>query len=60
MPSNPKDSKWRSTPANKRARKAINLTLSDEARDKLDRLESVYGSRSAAAEAGIMLLPEKE
>lgn len=60
MPSNPKTSKWRSAPAALRNRKAINLTLSEEARAKLDRLADVYGSKSAVVEAALEQLPEEK
>jgi hypothetical protein len=48
------DPKWNHTPNDLRKRKNIGLTLSDEAREKLDRLAERYGSRSAAVEALVM------
>jgi hypothetical protein len=54
MSSNPKTSPWYSTPKSKRHRKGIEVTISDEAREKLDRLAAQYGSRSAAVEALIL------
>lgn len=50
MAGNPKGSKWWNTPQGLRKRKHLKLTLSDEARAKLDRLAIRYGSRSAAVE----------
>lgn len=38
MPGNPKDSPWRSTPRSKRKRKPLAITLSDDARLRLDAL----------------------
>lgn len=43
-----------------RKRKLVAFTLSDEARAKLERLASEYGSKSAVVEAGVMALPEKK
>ncbi len=51
---NPATSKWYSTPKDKRGNKTIGLTISDEARAKLDRLGARYGSRSAAVEKLIL------
>ena len=50
---NPKGSPWRSTPRDKRHRKPITLTLSDEARERLDEL-APDGTRSAFVEDLIM------
>jgi hypothetical protein len=55
---NPKDSKWRSPSQALRKRKAVTLTLSDEARAKLVRLGPEYGGQSAVADAAILALPE--
>ncbi len=54
MSGNPKKSPWYSTPKAKRVRKGIELTITDEAREKLDRLADRYGSRSAAVEKLIL------
>ncbi len=48
---NPKASAWYSTPNAKRRRKGVELTLSDEAREKLKRLAKKRGvSMSAVVE----------
>jgi len=55
MPSNPKESKWYATPKEARNRKPIGITLSDEARDRLDRMAKARKqSRSAVIEEMIM------
>jgi hypothetical protein len=55
MPSNPKESKWYSTPKEDRSRKPIGVTLSDEARDRLDRMAKARKlSRSQVIEDLIM------
>ena len=55
MPSNPKESKWYSTPKAARQRKPIGITLSDEARDRLDRMAKARKlSRSEIIEEMIM------
>lgn len=55
MSSNPKDSPWYSTPRNARKRRGVEVTLSDEARAKLDKLvKKSKTSRSAVVEALIM------
>ncbi len=51
---NPTTSKWYATPEANRVRKSIELSLSDEARAKLERLGARYGSRSAAVEKLIL------
>lgn len=54
MASNPKTSKWYATPNALRARKNMTVTLSADARAKLELLAPQYGSRSAAIEALVM------
>ena len=55
MPSNPKESQWYSTPKAARQRKPIGITLSDEARDRLDRMSKARKvSRSQVVEDLIM------
>ncbi len=56
MPGNPKDSPWRSTPQDKRKRKRIELTLSAEARERLEVL-APGGLRSAFVEGLILSCP---
>ena len=53
MTGNPKASPWYNTPRAKRRRRTLEITLSDEARAKLDRLarDEYEGNRSAAVEA---------
>lgn len=55
----PKTSPWESTPQGKRKRKKVQITLSDEARAKLDRLAKAPGMRSAVVEGLIMEAKEK-
>lgn len=59
MTSNPKTSKWYSTPNTRRNRKRFEVTVADETLAALDELESVYGSRSAAVDEAIKLLAAK-
>lgn len=59
MPGNPKDSKWRNTSDAKRHRKHVNLTLSEEAHEKLDRLAVKAGGKSAAVEQLIIEAPDE-
>ncbi len=49
MTGNPKGSPWRSTPQRLRHRKSLVLTISDEARERLDLLAPA-GTRSAFVE----------
>jgi predicted transcriptional regulator len=42
------------TPNERRGRKMVTITLSDAAREALDRLAKIAGNRSAAAEAAIL------
>lgn len=51
--SNPKDSKWFSTPAVNRKRRELKLTLSDEARAALEEMAGA-GGRSALVDKLIM------
>jgi hypothetical protein len=61
MPGNPKDSEWYSTPRGKRVRKGIEVTLSDEARDRLERMAKARKvSRAAVIEALIMATPIRD
>jgi hypothetical protein len=53
MTSNPTDSEWYSTPRDKRKRKGVELTLSAEARKRLDSLAKGT-TMSAVVEALIM------
>ncbi len=53
MASNPTESEWYSTPRAKRTRKGVEVTLSPEARKKLDALAK-GSSMSAVVEALIM------
>ena len=53
MTSNPTDSEWYSTPRDKRKRKGVELTLSPEARKRLDSLAKGT-TMSAVVEALIM------
>jgi hypothetical protein len=50
---NPKQSKWYATPRDARKRKKIEISLSDEAREKLDRL-AAGGHRSPVIERLIL------
>jgi len=59
MTSNPKTSRWRSTPQALRCRKAVTFTLSDEARARLEEL-APDGTRSAYVEGLIMDAEPKE
>lgn len=55
MAGNPKSSEWYSTPRDRRARKGVEVTLSDEARARLDAIAKKRGeTRSAIVEALIM------
>ena len=61
MAGNPKDSPWYATPQEARRRKAVILTLSDEARARLDALAEQRGtSKSALVEALIASATEDE
>jgi len=53
MTSNPTDSEWYSTPRDKRKRKGVEVTLSPEARKRLDALAKGT-TMSAVVEALIM------
>ena len=56
---NPPTSKWYSTPEAERHRKHLQITLSDEAQEKVSRLAAAAGgSRSAVIEALIMAAAE--
>lgn len=58
MPGNPKRSKWRVTPQDARNRKMVAITLSDEARERLERLADEHGlTKSMLVEALIMAAP---
>lgn len=57
MGGNPKSSPWRNTPRDARKRKKLEISLSDEAREKLDRL-AAGGHRSAVIERLILDAPE--
>ncbi len=55
MPGNPKDSEWYATSQENRARKLVSFTLSDEARERLERLaKKRKASKSSVVEALIM------
>ena len=56
MTGNPKESPWRSTPQAKRLRKALQLTISDAARQRLELL-APEGRRSEFIEGLIMAAP---
>lgn len=61
MAGNPKDSPWYSTPRTERRRKGIEVTLPDEALERLERLARARKlSRSAVIEALIMEAPIRE
>lgn len=58
MAGNPKRSKWFSIPQKKRVRKMISVTLSDDARKRLDKLAKNRGThKSAVVEALILAAP---
>ena len=58
MAGNPKSSEWYSTPKDKRKRKGIEVTLSDEARERLDALADQHNvSRSVMVEQLIVSAP---
>ena len=59
MSEGPKDNKWYVTPNAARKRKKIQVTLSDEAREKLERL-SKGGFQSHVVECLILDAPEKK
>lgn len=56
MTGNPKSSPWYTTPRPKRKRRGLEITLSDEAREMLERLAARWcdGNKSACVEALIM------
>lgn len=54
----PGQGKWASTPRERRKRKGLFLTISDEARAKLDRIAG-EGLRSALVEKLILEMPEQ-
>lgn len=57
-PPNPKDSQWYSTPAGARKRKPFTITLSDEAKARLEKQARARGvSRSQVLEALVMAAP---
>ncbi len=58
MTGNPKQSKWYATPRTARKRKKLEITLSDEARAKLDRMAG-KGQKSAVIERLILGAEEK-
>jgi hypothetical protein len=61
MAGNPKDSQWYSTPREKRARKGIEVTLPDEALNRLERMAKARKvSRSQVVEALIMAAPIRD
>jgi hypothetical protein len=55
---NPKTSKWYATPRDARKRKKLEITLSDEAREKLERMAGI-GGKSALIERLILEADEK-
>ena len=58
MPGNPKDSEWFSTPKERRKRKGIEITISDDALERLTKLaDDRKVSRSVLVEALIMATP---
>jgi predicted DNA-binding protein len=58
MPGNPKDSPWYSTPRSERKKKGTELMLSDEARERLEKLAKKHGvSKSEMVEQLIMEAP---
>jgi hypothetical protein len=60
MSGNPKSSEWYSTPRGKRARKGVEVMLSDEARERLGRMAKARKvSRSAVVEELVMGAPLK-
>lgn len=60
MPSNPKDSEWYATSQERRARKVVSVTLSDEARERLDELCAESSKpRSVVVEGLILNAPKK-
>lgn len=42
MTGNPEDSKWYVTPQKKRRRKLVTVTLSDEARERLEKMSKAW------------------
>lgn len=63
-PPNPKDSQWYSTPAEARKRKPFTITMSEEAKERLEKQAKARKcSRSQVVEALVMaapIRPEKE
>jgi predicted transcriptional regulator len=55
-----KDSPWYSTPRAKRLRKKLEITLSSEARAKLDRLAEAHKDRTLSAVVEDLILDAKE
>ena len=59
MGGNPKDSEWRSTPREKRHRGELSVTISKEAREKLERAVTATGAaRSAIVERLLLEMPD--
>lgn len=57
-PPNPKDSLWYSTPSTARKRKPFTITLTEEARERLEKQAKARGiSRSQVLEALVMAAP---
>jgi hypothetical protein len=57
-PPNPKESQWYSTPAEARKRKPFTITMSEEAKERLDKMAKARGvSRSQVLEALVMASP---
>lgn len=59
MGRNKPGSKWWGTPRELRVRKPLTVTITDEAREKLERLSGEGGSKSAVVERLIIEAPEK-
>lgn len=58
MPPNHKESQWYSTPAGARKRKPFTITMSEEAKERLDKMAKARGvSRSQVLEALVMATP---
>ena len=55
MTGNPKASPWYSTPKAKRKRKGLEVTLSDEAREKLERLAARRGESMSRVVESLIL-----
>jgi DNA-binding TFAR19-related protein (PDSD5 family) len=60
MAGNPKDSKWYSLARADRKRKKLEVTLSPEAREKLERMKARHPDRTLSAVVEDLILAAKE